>query len=811
MKTIIIKIQHKVIVLCCIFLFSRGIVYSQSTLGCTDTFFRKNFKIILPNITSINNFKKFDSDTYLFSGTNYNISPPYISYPVFGRIKSDGKFLFVKKATIVTNNLNSSLSHFTQNNDTIYWTGVTADDNIFLLKTDMNGNFISSNFYSIKNEFASPNLNVKEIKYYGDREIYVLATSPTAGIHSVDNLLLRVSQDGSVLWSKAFHANNNAAVANGKAQKIFKKNGNLFLAGTLSDYSLVPNLGGVFVTKIDPLTGDVLQEKAWRFVNTNEVTTAYYENDKFDIKEVNGEMFFLWSFDIRIQTRPSNYALNRHLKIKLDDSLNVIQLKQFVPLNDTVPDIRVLGVSMNDSGECCVGFTQGINYYFSSFFFNNQIKQERKISFPSNLATPIITNQQQYFFNDGSLISSVRYLGSTNEYELLKIDLNKSNLTSCLGIDTIFTKVESLPFEPTAFSWDSVSNDIVRIEPLAFTTSDINTTEQVVCYEATTCDTLKISGYNNFCLSNPNTVFRLTTNPTCKKNILWDIDTSSIKIIQNVNDTSINVKFLKPFHNYIRAGYVGCDLKDSLFIDVFEPKPNVNLGPDIEFCITKNNMLHAGNSYKNYKWQDGSVNEYYTVTQQGQYFVMVTDSCGNIFSDTINIKPAPVINFNVHYDDTICDYDTATIQLPAYLKNYTWSPQSAANITGNNILQLFPERTTIFNVSGSTDYKCNFSDTILIKVKNCPVSFFVPSAFSPNHDKKNDLFEPLFFGKLEKYEFYIYNRLGEMVFKSLIPKQGWDGTYKGQPQDAGSYVWYCSYKFQNEKIFFKKGIVVLLK
>jgi len=86
--------------------------------------------------------------------------------------------------------------------------------------------------------------------------------------------------------------------------------------------------------------------------------------------------------------------------------------------------------------------------------------------------------------------------------------------------------------------------------------------------------------------------------------------------------------------------------------------------------------------------------------------------------------------------------------------------------------------------------------------------FYVPNAFSPGSDGKNDIFRPLIFGKVLAYEFTVYNRFGQVVFTSKEPGKGWDG---GAGQTTNTFVWTCRYQLENEPTIFEKGIVMLVK
>ena len=78
-------------------------------------------------------------------------------------------------------------------------------------------------------------------------------------------------------------------------------------------------------------------------------------------------------------------------------------------------------------------------------------------------------------------------------------------------------------------------------------------------------------------------------------------------------------------------------------------------------------------------------------------------------------------------------------------------------------------------------------------------------------DSKNYHYRPIINGKIEKLKFIIYNRFGEKVFESSDPFKGWDGTYKGKPQDSNTFVWYCSYQFAGELLKTEKGTVILVR
>ena len=69
----------------------------------------------------------------------------------------------------------------------------------------------------------------------------------------------------------------------------------------------------------------------------------------------------------------------------------------------------------------------------------------------------------------------------------------------------------------------------------------------------------------------------------------------------------------------------------------YYPSPIVNLGNDTTLCVGQTLILNDKNQNYIYLWQDGSTAKTDTVTQQGIYWVKVTDSNNCIARDTINI------------------------------------------------------------------------------------------------------------------------------------------------------------------------------
>lgn len=98
----------------------------------------------------------------------------------------------------------------------------------------------------------------------------------------------------------------------------------------------------------------------------------------------------------------------------------------------------------------------------------------------------------------------------------------------------------------------------------------------------------------------------------------------------------------------------------------------------------------------------------------------------------------------------------------------------------------------------------------VLAVGNCYIS--VPSAFTPNGDGVNDYLYPMNAYKAIALDFRIFNRWGQLVFKTTDFRKQWDGTIRGQIQQPDTYVWYLNYVHKETgKRFNLKGTTVLIR
>jgi gliding motility-associated-like protein len=142
--------------------------------------------------------------------------------------------------------------------------------------------------------------------------------------------------------------------------------------------------------------------------------------------------------------------------------------------------------------------------------------------------------------------------------------------------------------------------------------------------------------------------------------------------------------------------------------------------------------------------------------------------------------------------------------------SYEWIPSTGLNdaFIANPIATLTQDQQYI--LKAFTPQGCISYDTIQIKIYKGP-EIYLPTAFTPNGDGKNDIFIGVPIGIKEFKYLKVFNRWGQELFSSTDYRKGWNGEWKGQKQENGVYlVMALGIDFTN-KVIKKKGTVVLIR
>lgn len=249
---------------------------------------------------------------------------------------------------------------------------------------------------------------------------------------------------------------------------------------------------------------------------------------------------------------------------------------------------------------------------------------------------------------------------------------------------------------------------------------------------------------------------------------------------------------------------LGCD---SIIITtlIVNSNPKPELGQDKDLCTGTVITFNPG-SFITYQWQDMSTLTTFTADSTGLYWVTVKDNNNCVATDSVRINtilPLPA-NFLKNLNDSICPNQNLVLRPMNNYTSYNWS---TGEIRPNITIQL-PGQYWL-NVKDT--HGCVGSDTVQVFSKNCFTGVFIPSAFTPNGDGNNDLFKASVLGNLVSYNLDIYDRSGQLIFRTKNYQLGWDGTFRGKPYATATFVWYCYYQLEGKLPELQSGTVTLLR
>jgi len=279
-----------------------------------------------------------------------------------------------------------------------------------------------------------------------------------------------------------------------------------------------------------------------------------------------------------------------------------------------------------------------------------------------------------------------------------------------------------------------------------------------------------------------------------------------VKYNWNNGSTGPGIRLSVP-GNYIVTGTTnnGCKATDTIALLPPFSLPLVQLDHTASICAGEIRTLNAGSGFVSYLWNDGTTDATKIVKNVGTYSVTVTDNNGCKGTDraVVNLM-VPVPEDFLPGNTALCSYAAINLAPLKTYAEYLWNTSATTSA-------ITVKTPGTYTLTVTDQYHCKGSDTVIIFPKDCMLGLYVPNAFSPNNNGKNDVFKPLLFGTITQYEFSVYNRYGKVVFRSLKPGEGWDGYYKNTPQPMGAYLWTLRYQLNDQPLSFDKGSVMLIK
>jgi len=262
----------------------------------------------------------------------------------------------------------------------------------------------------------------------------------------------------------------------------------------------------------------------------------------------------------------------------------------------------------------------------------------------------------------------------------------------------------------------------------------------------------------------------------------------------------------------------GCSASEDAVVSV-SPSPPVNFTSDkINGCEHLDVQFTSTNLLGTLLWNFGdgttsTINPTTHTYSAGTYNVSLSiteNGCTSTLTNNgmITVFTNPIADFSWSGIDNNISFLSTSTNSTKWLWNF--GDNSTSNV--ENISHMYlnaGDYLVTLNVENNNGCKDDISKTISIKDIS---TFFMPNAFSPNSDLKNEIYGPVFYNlEFKEFKYFIYNRWGGLIFETTNPEQKWDGKMMGNMVQDGVYVWRIDYTEKGGKLITRYGTVTLIK
>ncbi|MEQ1797475.1 MAG: PKD domain-containing protein [Lacibacter sp.] len=270
----------------------------------------------------------------------------------------------------------------------------------------------------------------------------------------------------------------------------------------------------------------------------------------------------------------------------------------------------------------------------------------------------------------------------------------------------------------------------------------------------------------------------------------------------------------------------GCSKTGTVQVKVVQPF-KLTAKTDYSICEGESIALSA-NGASTYKWINNTQGLSNTTTGSvtanplltTAYTIVGYDSDG-CFTDTatinLTVNSKPQVNAGPDVDAT----PGAAVQLnpvgSSDITKWLWSPATYLSCTQCASPVSTATTTTTYILNVFTAQNCMAADTVTIKILCNGDQIYIPNAFTPNNDTKNDVFGVIGNGASLIKSIVVFNRWGNKVFerrnvKVDDPTASWDGIYMGYPAEIGSYTYFTELICDTTgETFIRRGVVMLIR
>ena len=424
--------------------------------------------------------------------------------------------------------------------------------------------------------------------------------------------------------------------------------------------------------------------------------------------------------------------------------------------------------------------------------------------------SPIVTTQYSVLYNYSGCFSQGSAFVVVNPIPTVSVN----SQTICLGETGTLLATPSLPGGNYAWS-NNLTDQSINVSPSSTTNYSViytlngcssqsstgiitvNPIPQLSIASSTICD-----GETASVIATPSLPGgTIEWSPTGETTLSIDVSpnvTSSFSAIYTLNGCESNSASGTVTVNPIPVVNFSSNLSEGcapLNVELYNSSINANLASSVSWSI--DGGIIGSNDTMNYTLPAGCHDVTLSMTLNGcvgtttiNDFICVEEIPQAILSANINSFNEPSQNV-IFYNGSI----GAT--------NYVWNTGDGNIFNSSTLEHLYTNTGSGYTIwlTAISNLGCVDSASITIPYED-DIIFYIPNTFTPDGNNFNQVFQPIFSMGIDEntFDMTIFNRWGEVVFQSLNPNEGWDGSFgmDGRDVEDGVYIYKIKYKIPQE-------------
>jgi len=288
--------------------------------------------------------------------------------------------------------------------------------------------------------------------------------------------------------------------------------------------------------------------------------------------------------------------------------------------------------------------------------------------------------------------------------------------------------------------------------------------------------------------------------------------TSMHAVIPNIQYSDSGLYKLKNTLTY------GCVLLDTIYLKVF-PGAILTTQPVLPLCEgSSEQLVTSASDTVTYLWtpalglsSDNVPSPTASPSKTTEYKVLITNKygCQDSAFLTIFVNQKPVADAGPDHKINLGDSVVLNGSVSGTSVNFSWSPPAFIDDIHSKTPTVYPPEDAEYTLMVNSEVGCgSSSSSALVKVYK---DVYVPTAFTPNNDGKNDVFRVTAADNYRRFKLLVYNRWGQVIFETADINKGWDGKFRDVQLASDVYIYYMEIITASNKKIMKKGTVTLIR